>query len=107
MSKVNVFELVTLIKAANGDPSAMTDAIWEAGYRQPERTAEEAAKITISVFFYCNSLGMPTDFWPRDYDSVLQNELMKAVLGEDDELHEAEPAAIAKNVIRAGFTKTV
>jgi hypothetical protein len=50
---------------------------------------------------------MPTDFWPRDYDSVLQNELMKAVLGEDDELHEAEPAAIAKNVIRAGFTKTV
>jgi hypothetical protein len=107
VSKVNVFELVTLIKAANGDPSAMTDAIWEAGYRQPERTAEEAAKITISVFFYCNSLGMPTDFWPRDYDSVLQNELMKAVLGEDDELHEAEPAAIAKNVIRAGFTKTV
>ena len=107
MSKVNVFELVTLIKAANGDPSAITDAIWEAGYRQPERTAEEAAKITISVFFYCNSLGMPTDFWPRDYDSVLQNELMKAVLGEDDELHEAEPAAIAKNVIRAGFTKTV
>lgn len=57
MSKVNVFELVTLIKAANGDPSAMTDAIWEAGYRQPERTAEEAA--------------------------------------------------IAKSVIRAGFTKTV
>lgn len=107
MSKVNVFELVTLIKAANGDPSAMTDAIWEAGYRQPERTVEEAAKITISVFFYCNSLGMPTDFWPRDYDSVLQNELMKAVLGEDDELHEADPAAIAKSVISAGFTKKV
>ncbi|PWF49745.1 hypothetical protein BHT19_0001670 [[Kluyvera] intestini] len=107
MSKVNVFELVTLIKAANGDPSAITDAIWEAGYRQPERTAEEAAKITISVFFYCNSLGMPTDFWPRDYDSVLQNELMKAVLGEDDELHEADPAAIAKSVISAGFTKKV
>jgi hypothetical protein len=106
VSKVNVFELVTLIKAANGDPSAMTDAIWEAGYRQPERTAEEAAKITISVF-YCNSLGMPTDFWPRDYDSVLQNELMKAVLGEDDELHEADPAAIAKSVISAGFTKKV
>lgn len=107
MSESNVFELVKLIKAANGDPSSITDSIWEAGYRQPERTAEEAAKITISVFFYCNSLEMPTDFWPRDYDSVLQNELMKAVLGEDDELHEADPAAIAKSVIRAGFTKTV
>lgn len=107
MNNSDVFELVKLIKAANGDPSAMTDAIWEAGYRQPERTAEEAAKITIAVFFYCNSFGMPTDFWPRDYDSVLQNELMKAVLGEDDELHEAEPTAIAKNVIAAGFTKCV
>jgi hypothetical protein len=50
---------------------------------------------------------MPKDFWPRDYDSVLQNELMKAVLGEDDELHEADPAAIAKSVISAGFTKKV
>jgi hypothetical protein len=29
----------------------MTDAIWEAGYRQPERTAEEAAKITIERLF--------------------------------------------------------
>jgi hypothetical protein len=33
---------------------------------------------------------MPTDFWPRDYDSVLQNELMKAVLGETMK-HEADP----------------
>lgn len=107
MSESNIFELVKLIKAANGDPSSITDAIWEAGYRQPERTAEEAAKITISAFFYCNSLGMPTDFCPRDYGSVLQNELMKAVLGEDDELHEADPAAIAKSVIRAAFAKTV
>jgi hypothetical protein len=57
VSESNVFELVKLIKAANGDPSSITDSIWEAGYRQPERTAEEAAKITISVFFYCNSLG--------------------------------------------------
>lgn len=43
MSEQNVFELVKLIKAANGDPSSITDAIWEAGYRQPERTAEEAS----------------------------------------------------------------
>jgi hypothetical protein len=39
---------------------------------------------------------MPTDFWPRDYDSVLQNELMKAVLGEDDELHEADRPPLQK-----------
>lgn len=107
MSDSSVFELVRLIKAANGDPSAITDAIWEAGYRQSERTAEEAATITIGVFFYCNSFGMPTDFWPRDYDSVLQNELMKAVIGDDGGLDGAEPGAIANSVIAAGFTKRV
>ncbi|VTP13183.1 hypothetical protein PUATCC27989T_01017 [Phytobacter ursingii] len=105
MSEQNIFELVKLIRAAKGDPSAMTDAIWEAGYRQPERTAEEAAKITIDVFFYCNSFDMPTDFWPRDYDSVLSNELMKAILGDDGDLLGGEPAAIAKSVIAAGFRK--
>lgn len=105
MSEVNVFELVRLIKEAKGDPSAMTDAIWEAGYRQPERTAEEAAKITIDTFFYCESFGMPTDFWPRNYDSVLQNELMKAVVGEDGDLDGADAVTIANSVINAGFRK--
>lgn len=104
MSESNLFELVQLIKSAAGDPSAMTDAIWEAGYRQPERT-EEAAKITIDTFFYCMAFDMPTDFWPRDYDSVLQNELMKAVIGEDGELAYATASEIAKSVINAGFSK--
>ena len=105
VTESNLFELVKLIKSAAGDPSAMTDAIWEAGYRQPERTAEEAAQITIDTFFYCNSYDMPTEFWPRNYDSVLQNELMKAVIGEDGELESADAAIIAKNVISAGFSK--
>ncbi|HBM2887245.1 TPA: hypothetical protein LVL12_005354 [Klebsiella oxytoca] len=105
MVESNMFELVKLIKSANGDPSAMTDAIWEAGYRQPERTAEEAALITIDVFFMCNGFGMPTDFWPRNYDSVLQNELMKAIGGEDGELLGADATTIARSIINAGFSK--
>ncbi|QMR79205.1 hypothetical protein [Enterobacter sp. RHBSTW-00175] len=105
MTESNLFELVQLIKSAAGDPSAMTDAIWEAGYRQPERTAEEAAQITIDTFLCCNSFDMPTEFWPRNYDSVLQNELMKAVGGEDGELLGADLKTIASNVINAGFSK--
>jgi hypothetical protein len=105
VSELNLFELVNLIKSAAGDPSAMTDAIWEAGYRQPERTEEEAAKITIDTFFYCMSFDMPANFWPRDYDSVLKNELMKAVVGEDGELWGVDPKTIARSVIRAGFSK--
>lgn len=105
MAEADMFELVKIIKAAKGDPSAMTDAIWEAGYRQPERSAEEAAKITIDTFFYCESFSMPSDFWPRSYDSVLQNELMKAVIGEDGELDDADATTIARSVINAGFSK--
>ncbi|ENP0645803.1 hypothetical protein ACCH78_003815 [Enterobacter hormaechei] len=105
MTESNPFDLVKLIKSAAGDPSAMTDAIWEAGYRQPERSEQEAAKITIDTFFNCMALDMPNDFWPRDYDGVLKNELMKAVIGEDGELDGADAAIIAKNVISAGFSK--
>ncbi|MDM3007516.1 MULTISPECIES: hypothetical protein [unclassified Citrobacter] len=105
MVESNMFELVELIKAAKCDPSAMTDAIWEAGYRQPKRSAEQAAQITIDTFFYCESFSMPTEFWPRNYDSVLQNELMKAVIGEDGELAYATASEIAKSVINAGFSK--
>ena len=46
MVESNMFELAKLIKDANGDSLAMVDAIWEAGYRQPERSAEQAAQIT-------------------------------------------------------------
>ena len=105
MSDSNMFELVKLIKAAKGEPSAMTDVIWEAGYRQPERTAEQAAQITIDTFFYCESFSMTSSFWPRSYDSVLQNELMKAVIGEAGELDGADATNIARSVIAAGFSK--
>jgi hypothetical protein len=103
VSESNLFELVQLIKSAAGDPSAMTDAIWEAGYRQPED--RRRPPITIDTFFYCMAFDMPTEFWPRDYESVLKNELMKAVGGEDGELAYATASEIAKSVINAGFSK--
>lgn len=107
MNDSNVFELAQIIKNAGYDPNKITEMIWEAGYRQPERTAEEAALITIEVFFYCNSFDMPTNFWPRNYDSVLQNELMKAVLEDYEVTDEFDPARTAKNVVKAGFSKEV
>ncbi|MCZ4058188.1 hypothetical protein O3W44_02395 [Pantoea sp. LMR881] len=107
MSTENIFELMALVKSAKGDPSAVVDVVWEAGYRQPPRTEQEAAQITIDTFFYCESFDMPTDFWPKSYDSVLQNELMKAVLteDEDDSWCKADPAKVAKSILAAGFSK--
>lgn len=107
MSQENIFELIALVKEAKGDPSAVVDAVWEAGYRQPPRTEQEAAQITIETFFYCESFGMPSDFWPKDYEGVLCNELMKAVLTEADSLCKLEPAKVAKSILAAGFAKVV
>lgn len=100
-----IFELTSLVKSAKGDPSAVVDLVWAAGYRQPPRSEQEAAQITIDTFLYCESLCMPSDFWPKDYDSVLCNELMKAVLTEndDDSLCSTEPAKVAKSILAAGF----
>ena len=105
MTDTNTFALAQIIKKAGYDPNKITDMIWEAGYRQPERTADEAALITIDLFFYCNSFDMPTDFWPRNYDSVLQNELMKAVLEDYEITDEFDSVRTAKNVLKAGFEK--
>ena len=107
MSQENIFELTALVKSAKGDPSAVVDVVWEAGYRQPPRTEQEAALITIDTFFYCESFDMPIDFWPKSYDSVLQNELMKAVLTEeeDDSFCKVDPTKVARSILAAGFSK--
>lgn len=105
MTDKNVFALAQSIKAAGTDPSDVIDAIWNAGYRQPPRTAQEAAQITIDTFFYCYSYDMPTDLWPKTYDSVLQNELMKAVLGDNEGLCITDPVKVARAVFGAGFSK--
>lgn len=107
MVETSEFELAQIIKIAGYDPNKITDVIWDAGYRQPDRTAEEAALITIDVFFYCNSFDMPTDFWPKTYDSVLQNELVKAVLEDYEITDEFDPVRTAKNVLKAGFEKVL
>ena len=109
MSQENIFDLIALVKSAKGDPSAVVDAVWAAGYRQPPRTEQEAAQIAIDVFFFCNQFDMPTAFWPRNYDDVLQNELMKAVLTEedDDSYCSTDPTKVAKSILAAGFAKVV
>lgn len=109
MNQENIFELIALVKSAKGDASAVVDAVWAAGYRQPPRTEQDAAQITIDTFFYCESFSMPSDFWPKNYDDVLCNELMKAVLteAEDDALCKFDPAKVAKSILAAGFSKVV
>lgn len=107
MTDTNVFALAQIIKAANGDPSAVVDAVWEAGYRQPERTAQQAADLTLETIRYCQGYDMPDEMWPEKYEDVLTNELMKAVLAdyEDCGTFTLEPAKVAQSILKAGFRK--
>lgn len=105
MTDNNVFGLAQLIVAAGDNPDDITDAIWAAGYRQPERTAAEAAELTIATFHYCMSYGMPEEFWPKNYDAVLINELMAAVMADQDSLCDIAPITCAHSVLNAGFSK--
>lgn len=106
MSQENMFELISLIKSANGDPAAITDAVWDAGYRQPPRTEQEAAQVTIDTFFYCAALDLPSELWPNSYDNVLCNELMKAILPDDeDDAFTKDPIKVANSIVAAGFSK--
>lgn len=108
MSKENMFELISLIKSAGTDPSEITDAVWAAGYRQPPRGEQEAAQITIDTFFYCAELDLPTQLWPNNYEKVLCNELMKAVMPDDEsDNFTKDPVKVANSILDAGFSKIV
>ncbi|SFU72629.1 hypothetical protein [Xenorhabdus koppenhoeferi] len=45
----NSLHLTQVIKSAWGDPSDITEAIWQAGYRKPERGEKEIAELTIDI----------------------------------------------------------
>jgi hypothetical protein len=102
MSNKKVFELMHLINATDGNPDEVVDAVWDAGYRKPERTASEAALLTIDAFFECDMFGIPAKYWPESWESVLQNELMKVVVGEDFDLGARQ---VAERITAAGYLK--
>ena len=102
MSKEKVFDLITLVNSSDGDADSIVDAVWSAGYRKPERSASDAALLTIDTFFECNAFGIPAKYWPESWESVMQNELMKVVAGDDFDL---EARKVAERIIAADYLK--
>lgn len=104
MVETNVFELAQIIKNAGGDPGDITSAVWTASYRKPEKLAEEAALLAIDIIDEQNGNDIPSEYWPKTYDSVLLGELNR-VVQEAEWLETSTPASIAKEIINAGYTK--
>lgn len=97
-----IAELARIISTAGSDPSEITDAVWEAGYRKPERTEEEAINLAIDTFTDSRYNGIPDDAWPKTYDEILQCELNEII----DEVTWSyfSPENIANRLIEAGYS---
>ncbi|EIC4353524.1 hypothetical protein LJS80_002277 [Salmonella enterica] len=94
--------LAKIISAAGKDPSEITDAVWAAGYRKPERTEEEAINLAIDTFTDFRYYGIPEDTWPKTYDEILQCELNEIL---NEELWcDIPPDDIASILIKAGYS---
>ena len=104
MSETNVFALAKIIKAAGNDPSDVTDAVWTAGYRKPERQAEDAVNLTLEIISGFEGADMPWDVWPKDYADILKCELNDFVV-EAITSDKANAASAAKELIAEGYAK--
>ncbi|MES4613045.1 MAG: hypothetical protein ACTH8P_16690 [Ewingella sp.] len=104
MVETNVFELAQIIKNAGADPGDITSAVWAASYRKPEKSAEEAALLTIDLLGEYHGNEIPGEHWPETYEAVLLGELNR-VIQEAEWLETPTPASIAKEIINAGYSK--
>ncbi|WP_158784646.1 hypothetical protein [Pantoea sp. BAV 3049] len=104
MNDTNVFALAQVIKAAGSDPSDVTDAVWAAGYRKSERSTEDAVALTLEIICGCHGADMPWDVWPKNYSSVLKEELNECVypaVAPDG----STAVSAAKSIIAAGYQR--
>nr|EIQ9989365.1 hypothetical protein [Escherichia coli] len=101
----NMFELTKTIKAAaSGGPSDITDAIYAAGYRKPDRSVEDTVMLTIETLAGFEGADIPWKQWPKNLDGILFNELNELI---EVECYNSDGSAahIAKAVLSAGYRK--
>ncbi|MBI6547826.1 hypothetical protein [Xenorhabdus lircayensis] len=97
----NSFHLTQIIASAWSHPADITEAIWQAGYRKPERNAEEIATLTIEVME-----GVPYQIKPKNLNNILTLELNDIIF--DATWSDAvTPAAVAKIILENGYRKRV
>lgn len=102
MSNEDIFTLTRIIKEAWGNPGDITGAVWGAGYRRPEPTAEEAAMLTIDRLGDYDSNGIPREHWPKSYQEILSHELNNLIFDATWPEH-TSPVSVARKIIEAGY----
>ncbi|WP_340618670.1 hypothetical protein [Xenorhabdus entomophaga] len=99
----NASHLTQIIASVWGDPADITDAVWQAGYRKPERGETEIAVLTIDVM---NGIPdeVPYSKRPRNLGDILTTELYTIIL-EATLSDLATPAMVAKMILINGYRR--
>ncbi|CAM3637295.1 hypothetical protein [Xenorhabdus thuongxuanensis] len=95
--------LTQIIASVWGDPADITDAVWQAGYRKPERGEKEIAELVIDVM---NGVPdeVPYSERPRNLEDILTTELY-TIIFEGALSVMATPAMVAKMILWNGYRK--
>ncbi|MDX7993001.1 hypothetical protein, partial [Xenorhabdus littoralis] len=96
----NSFHLTQIIASAWGDPTDITEAVWQAGYRKPARGEKEIAALTIDIME-----GVPDEApysaRPKNLDDILSEELNNIIFDATwSDL--VRPAALAIIILENG-----
>ncbi|RAW91959.1 MULTISPECIES: hypothetical protein [unclassified Photorhabdus] len=100
----NSFHLTQVIASAWGDPSYITDAVWNAGYRKAARTSEDMILVTLKVIEDSYYSDIAYEYWPKDLEAVLAAELNFLI---DDLVwsDKTTPATVARIILENGYQK--
>ncbi|PHM54233.1 hypothetical protein [Xenorhabdus hominickii] len=90
----NAFHLTQIITSVWGDPADITEAVWQAGYRKPERGEKAIAELIIDMM---NGVPdeVPYSARPKKLDDILSEE-MNAIIFEATLSDAVTPATVAK-----------
>ncbi|PHM22140.1 hypothetical protein [Xenorhabdus ehlersii] len=99
----NSFHLTQIIASVWGDPSDITDAIWQAGYRKPERGEKEIAELIIDVMDGVPD-EVPYSARPKNLDDILTMEL-NSIIFDATLSDKAAPAMVATMILWNGYTR--
>ncbi|WP_338803623.1 hypothetical protein WDV76_16185 [Xenorhabdus griffiniae] len=99
----NSLHLTQIIASVWGDPADITDAVWKAGYRKPERKEAEIAALVIDVM---NGVPdeVPYSERPRNLEDILTTELY-TIIFEGAWERKATPAKVARIILESSYKR--
>ncbi|AOM40437.1 hypothetical protein [Xenorhabdus hominickii] len=99
----NAFHLTQIIASVWGDPADITEAVWQAGYRKPERGEKAIAELIIDMM---NGVPdeVPYSERPKNLTDILRTEL-NTIIFEATWSDKATPAMVARLILENGYQK--